>query len=588
MRSSPRSPSARRWLLRALAAAALALPACSGDNPSAPTPAVSEAAASAAPAPAKVASQPITEVAMPAEAIGVVAASDPATLLADLTKTVQAVQPGARPLEGDLLPLVGRGFRLQSTAAIDLKRSASLAFFDLKKYSKAGFVASFHVTSRDELLAAAPADRRENVSGNQYAWGDVFVNFDGDVVFLSGEEALFPTHGDFLRRLGAASSGPGASAVISIDHVGALYRADLDAAAKQFGAMASAPEAKSMEATFAMMSTALTELDTVTIDLRPAEGGLVLDFGAKPKALSTWNVAFRSLTAAAENPLAPKLPKESHAAAYATFPPSSRDVLLKYFEWATSLSGMESLGGAMAGYKDVVESMTGDMAFGLFQLEGQSAPSLLAISGVTDAAKVKAAQRKMGEALKNADVKSAAGGKLKMSFKKAAYKIGDVEVDVTKTEMEGAPPGLGDLMSWVGEGHSAVTKSEALLAYGPTARATLEAYLGGKVTGGLDASAMVIDAKKHGVKGAIATAAFSASHVMSMLGVSQAAVSKGAVSMTFGAVGGALHFVLHVPDAQLLPLAGGLEALQRAAMGAGPPKRPGPSGPMLVPSPKQR
>lgn len=566
-------------LLPALLALSSSSAACKDEKPVAEQPASAGASAVAsAPKPEPPATKKaLADVAMPDDVVAIAGAETPLAALDALTKAVETLQPGGEPLSKSAALALADWYGL-SADVVDLSKPVALAVFDPKKHAVDPLVVVARVGSKDKLLAAAQGDKKPDAGGGLVAWGSSFARVEGEVAIISKERELLEKNEPFLRELAGASAGGGATVVVPMQHVGALYGKDIEALSAQLEAFGPADQASSTKQMFSLLTSALAELDQVSIALKPTTDGLALDIGAKPKALSTWRAAFDVLRSKELPKIAAKLPKDSVVFAAATFPPEARPLAKKYFEWASTLPGAGGLDGAMAIWEQSWDALTGEFAFSVFQLDDK--PVAFAMSGVTDGAKVRAAQRAAAEKMTSSE-QAAELKKLgvKATFKKAAYKIGDVEIDIMKTSVASAPPGAEGMLSWLGETHSAVSATEAVVAYGPNAKSVLEAYFSSKLAGGFDASPAMARAKSASVKDAIAISTFSPNDLATMAGLPLQKSNLPPLTVSAGTSDGVLHFGIDLPSAQIPAIAVGFGAMQSAAMGGGGGPGAGAAGP---------
>lgn len=517
----------------------------------------------------------LADLTMPDEVVAVAGVDSPRVVLDALIKSIEAVEPGGgAALEKEASAALAARYDV-ADGTFDLDKPLSFALFDPKKHGTDPLVVVVRVGSKDKLLEGAKGDKKPDAGGGLVSWGSNHARVVGDLAMISKEKDLLEKNDTFLRELAASSSAGAAAVVVPMQHVGALYGSDIAALAAQAESFGPPDQAESTKKMFSLAQSALKELDNVTLALRPTADGLSLDLSGKPTALSTWRAALAMLSAKGETKLTAKLPTDSVLFATALVPAEARPLAKKYFEWAASLPGGGGLDGAMAIWEQSWDAMTGELAMAVFQLNDK--PVAFAISGVTDAEKVRAAQRTAAEKVVSgaqADAMKKLG--MKMTYKKAAYKVGDVEVDIMKTELgPGAPPGAAAMMSWFGETHSAVRGDEALIAYGPSAKLVLETYLSGKLAGGLDASPAMARAKKSSLEGALVVSAIAPNDLAAIVGLPVEKRPVPPLTISLGAADGALHMLIDLPAAQLPAIAAGLGALQGAALGGGAGQKPG-------------
>jgi hypothetical protein len=556
------------------AALAFVLAGCGDDKPKdAATASADATSTTSASAPELKAAKSLADVKMPAEVVVIGGADDPSKILDGLTKTIASVQPGGDPLNKTVADVLGETYAL-GPEAFDLSKPVQVAVFDPKKHTTDPLVVVVRVGSKEKLLAAAKGAPVPDAGDGLVGWGSSFARVEGDVATISKDKEILKTHAPFLKELASAPSGAGATVVVPMQHIGTLYGADIEALTSQAKLLSPPEDAQGIEIGTKFVTSTVKELKHLSINLKPTDDGLMLDIAAEPTALSTWRAAFQLMKAKGESKVAAKLPASSVVAASASLPPESRPLMKKYLEWVGTMPGGGGMKGALAAWEEAWDALTGELAMVVFTHDGK--PAVLAVSGVTDAAKVRDAQRKASETMVAApptdDLKKL---KVKMSFKKAAYKVGDVEVDVTKTEFGNPPPGMEKFMAWMGEAHAAVTPTESIVSYGPGAKAVVEAYIGGKLPGGLDTSPLFSRAKRGAVKDALALFAVSPNDLATMAGLPVSGKAEAPVTVSLGASDGVLHIGFELPAAQLPAIAVGFGALQSAAMESMKPGGPG-------------
>jgi hypothetical protein len=558
----------RLWRRSLGAALAFVLLGCGDDKPKDQASATVTATAGASAAPpadtSTAVASPLTDLTMPADVVAVAGIGDPVKVFDRLTTAANAIQAGGTPLGDEAMKLVADRYALQPTA-VDRTKPIQVAVFDPKKNVLDPIVFIARVGSKDKLLAAVKGSPGADPGDGLITWGNVFARVEGDVAMMSRDKSLLATHAPFLKKLASAAPVEGMSIAVPMQHIGELYGKDIEALSSQIKMMSPPDQAASTEAMMGALNSALKELKTFSITLKPTEDGLFLDLAAEPTALSTWRAVFPMLGTKNEPKQTSKLPANSFFAVTAILPPESRPLVKKYFEWVGSMPGGSGMKGALQVYDKAWDAFSGEIAFAGFSQDGKA--GVLAVSGVKDAQKVRDAQREaIAEMLKAPQTPEMKQLKIKFTSKKAAYKIGDVEVDTLKTEMENAPPGIGGLMSWAGETHTAVTATESVVAYGPSAKTVLEAYISGKLPGGLDASPFMSRVKRASVKDALLRIAASPNDIVTLAGLPVA--TKGAAPMTIsaGASDGVLHFGLDLPTEQIPAIAVGFGALQSAVL----------------------
>ncbi len=149
---------------------------------------------------------------------------------------------------------------------------------------------------------------------------------------------------------------------------------------------------------------------------------------------------------------------------------------------------------------------------------------------------------------------------MEVEVKPDAYKIGNVSVTVQETKFDPKTGGaqaakmaamLGPMMT----SHYAVTDDVAIVAMGKDAKSAMEAWLSGKVEGGLDQSKAIAKAKAHAADNAFVLAWGSVGGVMSLLPLPAkpqiATNGDSGLSLSLGQKDGAMRLVIDVPADQI-------------------------------------
>jgi hypothetical protein len=231
---------------------------------------------------------------------------------------------------------------------------------------------------------------------------------------------------------------------------------------------------------------------------------------------------------------------------------------------------------------DYWKATSGEMVFAVHKaLTGQGL-SLTGVMGLRDAEKARAATKTMADMYKEkaiADMYKTLG--MSVEYKEAAYKVGDVPVATQQVKLGKALAALGPFGPMLEDllmSHVALAKDLGVIAYGgKDGKPTVEAFLGGKVQGGLDQAPGVARALKNAAPGTFVL--FYVSPVALVKGVhlggqnplaaALADVAPGAtgLALSIGAQGGVATVTLDLPTEQAKNVA------QMVARGQGGPKR---------------
>ena len=591
-----RHRSSSRLLLACLVLFAL-LAGC-GEDKSQPgvgsaAPSGSGAKAPAA-ATAEAPSKPIAELEAPAGVVAFGGADNVQQLVADAQKLAVEVSPAAAaPL--DLGELLKQQWGLSSADAVDLSKPARVLIGDLKKDDKAVAV-MLGTKGKDKLVAALPADKKDNADGNAYSWKtksghDVYLNFVGDYAVISASKDLYAAQKDFIPLLINAKL-PGPFALVgAVKNMMALYSADLDKTITEAkAAMQTAAEAQAkagpkaggagvdpaaqlagVGSMFDWANATAKELDRVVLTGTLSADGSSLSLHLRPLKGTGLDKTFQALTKRPFTTLA-KLPADSpFFFAIAVDPEATSELTRKLVTWSMTLGlgGQELPQKYLDAMGEYWKATTGEFVFAAHKALKGKGLTLSGLMGVRDVDKVRAAMKTIGEMYKEKSIADAYK-KLGISFdyKDAAYKVGDVPVATQQVKLGKALPQLGsigplieDLMST----HTAFSKDLGMVVYGKDAKSTIEAFLGGTVPGGLDQAPGVVRALKNAAPGTFLLGYISPVDVAKAIdlgGKNPLApklvgipASTTGVALSVGAEGGVATITLDLPTEQVKAIA---------------------------------
>lgn len=454
---------------------------------------------------------PLGDIAPPPSVIAWGGASDVEKLAAGAQAFVQQVSPMA-PRVLDLAQNELRG-RLSMTKleGIDWKRPARIAIFDPKGMPKAQIALVLGLASKDQLLAGVSptTPKKMNDEGNAVTYRDdlgrtVCLSFVDDSVVITWDKKQFAANAELFVRLARSTIPQQQAFYLSAKNVSKLYAKEIDdmvAQAKQqvTAAPAAVPGMQSEVSSrvLSWMVDTFKELDRVEVLPKLPEDGVLVSIKLHPKAGSALAKSFSAIEARPHDLLA-RLPADSTMfASFSTNPDAVDGLTTRLVEWAMSVGfGGKVPEGYAEAMREYFTSTGGQIALAVhkpFTGEGLALTTLLT---VRDEEKLRAAMRKSKGVLKDkVVVESYKKAGVTVDYREGAYKVGSVPVDSAEVKFEkGKNPlsQLGPFGEAIGElstNHMAVSKELAIIGYGKDARKTIEAFLGGKVTGGLDKTA---------------------------------------------------------------------------------------------------
>lgn len=502
--------------------------------------------------------------------------------LQDLNALANQVAPGQiPPLDQMVAPALQGELRLKDASAVDAKKPLRFAVIDPKKHRRDPTALLIGITDKDAFVKALPDNKQENQGGNAWMYprheGDkrpIYINFVDGYAAVTRDEGIFPAHKDFLAQLAAADMPAPAVAYVEVDHLMALYGdqfkknlAEIRKAAAE-AAKATPGGGQQVEVVGAMfdwIAQAAGELDQAQVSLTRDAEGAQLRFAALPKAGSALAGNLTALKAPGRSGMLARLPADSVVAITADLDPKKMaemsEALTRAFVIAPIFGGDEAKAKPYAdAMRQYLAAISGEMAFAVHGAPGGDGLAMSAVFGVTDAAAARTAQQKLagmyGEPEMQGYYKQLG---VQMELKAAAYKVGDVEVDIIQTGMGEMPPEaapMADMLSAVMTQHVAIGKDLGVIAYGEDAQKVIEMYLGGQAPGGLDKGPAIQRARKVAAPGEFMLISVNPIELgkrlklggMNPLAGTLAGIeSKTGLTISSGVEGSTLHLVIDVP-----------------------------------------
>ena len=624
MRNTPQRIATRLLLICLVLLGLVA--GCGGDKKGESAGAGSGKAAASAGSQAQAPVKPLAEIDVPADVLLFGGADNLQQLVTDFQKLATDVAPmAAVPI---MLPaLLQQGFKLSSPDALDLSRPARFVFVDPKKFDKPIAIV-LATKGKDKLVAALPADKKANDQGNAYSWkgqGEdlAFLNFVDDFAVISPNKDLFASHKDFIAQLIKAKLPSPVALMGSVKNAVQLYGPELTAGIQAVkaqmqkgaemqakgGAPGGSPVSPAQLAgVMAMMDwfdATAKELDSIVMMGSLPADGASLSFYLHPKKGSELEKTFQVLGKRPLDLLA-KLPPDTAAFfAMNIDPDSTNELMKKLVAWSLTIGlGGQGQEAVAPKYLDAMtaywKATTGEMVFAAHKDVSGKGMSLTGLMGMRDAAKAHESMKVLAEMYKEkalVDTYKQMG--MTLEYKEEAYKVGDVSVSTMQIKAGKALAALGpfgpmleDLMTT----HTAHGKDLGVVAYGKDGKATIEAFLGGKIPGGLDQAPGVVRALKNAAPGTFLltyVAPIDLVKGMDLGGKNPLAAQLGdvpasqtGIGLSVGAQGGVVTVTLDLPAEQA-------KAIAKLAMlrGAEPPKsEPAvevPGVPPALPAPKK-
>lgn len=533
---------------------------------------------------------PIGEIAPPPTLIAWGGVTD----VEKLAGGVQAFAQQVSPLVPRVLDLaqdeLRRRLSMTKLDGIDWKRPAKIAFFDDKASKKTLPAVVLGLANKDQLLAGiSPAvQQKKNDEGNAVTYRDdlgrhICLSFVDDMVVITWEKKQFASNVELFVRLARAAVPEEQAFYLSAKNVSKLYSKEIDdivAQAKQqvLGSPGAMPgmQTEVSARVFTWMVDTFKELDRVEVVPRLPEDGARISIKLHPTEGSPLSKSFAAIEARPHDLLA-KLPADATMfASFSTNPDAVDGLTTRLVEWAMSVGfGGKVPEGYAQAMKEYFTSTGGQIALAVhkpFTGEGLTLTTLLS---VRDEEKLRQAMRKRSaDTLKDkAMVETYKKAGVIVDYREGAYKVGPVPVDSAEVKFEKGKNPLaqlgpfGEAMGELYSNHMAVSKDLAIIGYGKDARKTVEAFLGGKVTGGLDKAAGPARAFKLGVANPVGIFYISPVEMAKRAALGgQNPLAEGlkdlagtcGVALSFSAKDGVLEIVVDVPTEQARNVAQGM------------------------------
>ena len=490
-----------------------------------------------------------------------------------VTGFAQKVIPSAPSLKEMVGPLLSSNFGITRPDFVDLTRPLRFAFFapNPKGDERVAILLPIKDTKGFAKLVSDKG-KATNVENNALVYTPnpsgpkTYVNFTGDYAVYTTDAKLYGAEKAFLTSLSVATMPVSAAAYFQLANIMKAVGKDFDSAL----AMARAEMRRTMkgparnqlpmiDAMIEGFGETAREIDRVRFALVMAADGLQLDFRVAAKADAELAGSFAKLKSNGHALLA-RLPAD--AALFASFS-IEPTVLAEWSQRWVSAFVIKPIFGEQPKAKQyldammgMLEGMTGDFAVSAHGAPGGLGLTLSSIFGVTDGAKVNAAQDTVWQMYSEPEmVAYNTRHGLKMEFGKptpfAGTTIRENHISFTELGMNPAAALMGDL----GMQYIAVGKDLGVMSYGVEGKAVVEGYLKGTYKG-LDQTPAAKRLLAKGAKNAFGflylspLALAQRTHLggMNPVAASLAGLSaKSGVAFSTGVVEGQLQVVIDLP-----------------------------------------
>jgi hypothetical protein len=461
----------------------------------------------------------VTELEAPASVLVYGGSTDLKRFLTDVHAFASKVSPAVPPFADMAAGTLQKELNLSDPGGIDLGKPARFALLDPKKYAANPLSLLVATTGKDKLTATLPASKKENDAGNALGYQDasgktIYLNFIGDLAVFTGDKDAFSAHREFFEKLAAATLPNDRALIVSARNASALFGAEMDGAfaqmKQQMAAAAAANPSASPEGVTKIvdgLASTAKELDKILVTIALPEDGAVLSISLYPRPDTELEKSFKTIGSRPPSLLG-RYPADTPFFLSMNINPDAMGPLTeKMVAWSLSigLGGVQTPPQYLEAMKEYWKATNGEFVMAAHRVPGTEGLSLSALMSVRDAAKVREGMRK-GREMYNDPTIAALYKKAGMEaqIKNDAYKIGEMPVDTMAVKMNTPSAQLGPVAPFLAElmqTHMLVDRDLSIVAYGEGGKSTLEAFLGGKIVGGLDKASGVQRALKYAAPG---------------------------------------------------------------------------------------
>lgn len=531
---------------------------------------------------------PIGEIVPPAQVVAWGGADDVDRLAAGMEAFARLVVPALPRVLDAAEDELRRRLAMTKVEGVDWKRPARFAVFDPKGMPRGQVALVLALASREKFLASIPPTlaQKKNDDGNAVTYRDelgrtVCFSFVDDAVVITWDKKQFAANAELFVRLARSTIAEGHAVHLSVKNISTLYAKEIEEIGEQARAQATASPAVSKvqaEATmrvFSWMMETWKELDRVEVLPKVLDDGVLVSIRLHPQPASKLAGSFKAIEPKPHT-LIQRLPADTTMfASFSTNPDAVDGLTTQLVEWAMSVGfGGHAPEGYAQAVKDYFAATGGQIALAAHKPFSGEGLTLTTLLSVRDEEKLRSSMRKSKAALKD---KATLENDKKMGvlweYKENAARVGTVPVDTTEVRFEKgknplSPLGpLGDAVSELFTNHMAVSGDLGLVAYGKDGKKSIEAFLGGKVEGGLDKAAGPARALRLAAASPVGILYVSPVEIVkraSLGGQNPIAASLAdlgsttGVALSFSARDGVLEIVLDVPGEQARTIAQGL------------------------------
>ncbi len=493
------------------------------------------------------------------------------------------VMPGALPPAAELEKQAGMALagemKLTDPGVVDVSKAIRFAILDPKKYARDPAVLLLPIKGgKDALVKALPeTERKENDQGNAWSFArfqgstrPVFVNLVGDHAVFTRDAGAFGANKAFIEELAKAKMPDLGAVYVEVDHLMALFGNEFDAGLAQAKAMmtqmgAAAPGGAAQMETVGKMvdwfGKAAKDVDYIRITAIAGADGAKVDVRVGAKANSQLAKTFGAFQGSGAHTLLAQMPADAPFFVSMAAEMGAMNELMAAVTEAFVISPIFKGDAAKAKpYVDAMKAYAGAMDGQMVMAaHGSDGLDLTAAFGVKDGKAARGAQRTLSGMHKDpatAEYYKALG--LSVEYQQDAYKVGDVPVDVVKTQMANMPPEAAQFAALMGDfmtQHVGIGDKVGGMGYGAAGKANLEALLGGK-TSGLDKAPGVARALKNAAANPVMVMYVSPIEVarrlklggMNTFAAQLQGIEAGpGLAISLGQAGGELQVVVDVP-----------------------------------------
>jgi len=518
-----------------------------------------------------------------------------ARLLSETARAAKDLHPMAANVPMMFSSGLQQNLGLTSMDGVDLTRPVRFAVFDPKKYEGGPVALCLTLSTKKKFIATLPQNKKEKDKGNAYSVATlggqtIYFNLLDSFVVVTHKPELFGKHKDDLTSLVTTRGQGDIKVLLEVGNLRKLYEDEIETGLKEMEqGLEGSKDPQGVQGLAALKSMSgwgrevMAETKRVILNYGVTSESLRLTAAVIPNKGSGFAKTIGAFEGSGAPKLLDSLPADSAAfMAGKMDPEKTQDLISRMMRFTMSVMPGKMPESYMEATKKFWKSTDGEFVSGLYSAP-EGGVAMVGLYIVVDHEAAAASMKEMMGLYKNpAYMEMMKKLKMEVELNEAAYKVGDVTVATMATKMPGMDQasGFSKIFNAFTTTHLGLGKKQGIYAFGPSARAAVEAFLGGKVKGGLASNKGVKAALSAAAPGATVwiygAAAGLAKLAFSAMGADSSKMAlpeaDGGACLSFGAKGGQLNAALDLPVNQLKVIAGVMRQMGGAMGGPRPSK----------------